>query len=331
VRRFLPIARLGASSTQACERSGATKSKLAPMHEPIGKVLDELKRVRGELEKAAFGQTSLTPAIRALRHIELRLERPLRVAIIGEFNSGKSTLTNLLVRIESLPTAVVSNTCIPTLLYHAAEPEVWAVYHDRRREWLRASSHVSSQDIFRLEVGLPSERLRAIQILDLPGLADARFDGSIADLPFHIMDAAVWCTLSTQAWKESERAAWEQLPQRLRGRGLLVATHCDLLRDPGDLVKLLCRLQGEAGSSFRNILPMSTIEALGVMQEDHDGPARAIWKASGADALETALDELLLSIRRQRLQAALKVTGRIADHTLLRIASPPLPPEPRRG
>ena len=324
MRRILPIGRFYATSTHAPERSDVPKSKLATVHEPTVKVLDELKRVRRELERLGSAGTILAPAIRALRRTELRLERPLRMAVIGEFNSGKSTLSNLLVRVESLPTSVVSNTGIPTLLYHAPRPEICAVYHNQRRERLRASSQASSQNIFRLEVGLPSERLRAIQILDLPGLADARFDGSITDLASHSVDLALWCTLSTQAWKESERVAWEQIPARLRDRGLLVATHSDLLRNGSDLEKLLRRLREEAGSSFWDILPMSTVEALAVMGEDHEGPAGAIWKASGADALEIALDELLTNVRTQRLKAALEMTGRIAERALLRIENPSL-------
>jgi 50S ribosome-binding GTPase len=323
VRRILPMGRFYASLIQARERLDLPKGNLAPAHEPTLKVLNELKQTRGELEKMSSAGAMLAPAIRALRRIELRLERPLRIAVIGEFNSGKSTLTNLLVRIESVPTAVISNTCIPTLLYHAPEPTIFALYHDGRRAKLRASSRASSQDIFRLEVGLPSERLRAFQILDLPGLADARFDGSIEDLASHAADAALWCTLSTQAWKESERVAWEEIPPRLRTRGLLVATHCDLLRDAADVDKLLGRLRTEAGSSFRDILPMSTVEALAVAREDHAGEAGAVWKASGADALETALGELLQSVRTQRLNAALEVTARIAGRTLSRIDAPP--------
>ncbi len=329
MRSILPMGRFYASLTQTRERSDLPKGKWAPVHEPTLKVLDELKRTRGELERVSAAEAMLAPAIRALRRIEVRLERPLRIAVIGEFNSGKSTLTNLLVRIESLPTAVISNTCIPTLLHHAPEPTVFAVYHDRRRERLRASSRTSSQDIFRLEVGLPSERLRAVQILDLPGLADARFDGSIEDLASHAVDIALWCTVSTQAWKESERVAWEEVPARVRGRGLLVATHCDLLHDDADLDKLLHRLRDEAGSSFRDITPISTVEALAVAREDLAGAAGATWKASGADAFEAALDELLQSVRMQRLNAALDVTARIAGRTLSRIGSPPPAPEAR--
>jgi 50S ribosome-binding GTPase len=320
----LSIGRFYASLTATRERSDLPAGKLAAAHEPTQLVLCELKRTRADLERVGAARDLLAPAIRALRRIERRLERPLRIAVIGEFNSGKSTLTNLLIRLESLPTAVISNTCIPTLLFHAPEPKIFAVYHDRRREQLRASSRALSQDIYRLEVGLPSERLRTVQILDLPGLADARFDGSIDDIAAHAADVALWCTVSTQAWKESERVAWDEIPARLRSRGLLVATHCDLLRNPADLDKLLCRLRDEAGSSFREILPISTVEALAVARQDHAGAAGAIWKASGAEALETAFDALLQSVRMERLDAALKATARIARHTSSRIDSPPL-------
>jgi hypothetical protein len=319
----LSIGRFYASLTETRERWGLPASRLAVVHEPTREVLDELRRTRAALERVGSTRDMLAPAIRALRRIERRLERPLRIAVIGEFNSGKSTLTNLLVRLESLPTAVISNTCIPTLLFHAPEPKIFAVYHDRRREQLRAASRALSQDIYRLEVGLPSERLRAVQILDLPGLADARFDGSIDDIATHAADVALWCTVSTQAWKESERVAWDEIPERLRSRGLLVATHCDLLRNPADRDKLLCRLHDEAGSSFRDVLPISTVEALAVARKDHAGTSGAIWKASGAEALETALDALLSSVRMERLDAAIKATARIAEHTSSRFDSQP--------
>jgi hypothetical protein len=104
-----------------------------------------------------------------------------------------------------------------------------------------------------------------------------------------------------------------------------VTTHSDLLRRGSDLEKLLHRLRDVAGPSFRDILSVSTVEALAVMEEDHEGPAGAMWKASGAEALETALDELLENVRTQRLKAALEVTGRIAERALSRIENPSPP------
>src|SRR5262245_8391117 len=81
VRRVLRIVRFYAPSSHTGERSDAPKRKLALVHEPTMKVLDELKRARGELERLSPARTALAPAIRALRRTELRLERSLRMAV----------------------------------------------------------------------------------------------------------------------------------------------------------------------------------------------------------------------------------------------------------
>jgi hypothetical protein len=292
---------------------------LESVHAPTVKVVKQLRQARVRLERAAAPELRLSPAIRALLRTELRLDRPLRVAICGEMNAGKSSLANLLAGIESLPTAVISNTRIPTLLYYTAEPEIWTVEENGQRERLNGDNITPRGSIFRVEVGLPSQRLRTVQVLDLPGLADPRMGGSAVDLADHHVDLAIWCTMSTQAWKESERTAWSMMSPRLNTRGMLVATHRDLLYDPGDRRKLLARLREEAGTSFTSIILLSTLEALAVMGKDRRGLAGAAWIASGAEALESALGSLLLRLREQRAAAALRMTSRIAHRALARI------------
>lgn len=322
MRSVLPIRRFYASLRRTRKWPELPETRLRLVHPPTLGALREMAAARAQLETAGGADAVIAPALRALRRLEARLRRPVRVAVIGEFNSGKSTLANLLVGIESLPTAVISNTCIPTRLYHAAAPEIFALAHDRRRRRLRAStSAVHPHEVLRLEVGLPAARLRAVEILDMPGLADSRLDGAVTDLALHAVDIALWCTLSTQAWKESERAAWHEVQPRLRRRGVLVATHRDLL--PADSVgRLMERLHDEAGRSFRDIVPVSTLQALTVARSGHAGDgAGPAWQASGADALETALDDLIDGVRSERLDAALAVTARIAGHALSRITA----------
>jgi hypothetical protein len=298
---------------------------LEAVHAPTARVVHQLRQARHRLQRAASPELRLSPAIRALGRTEVRLDRPLRVAICGEINAGKSSLANLLAGIESVPTAVVSNTRIPTLLYYAAAPEIWTLDASGKRARLRGHHNMPRGSIFRVEVGLPSPHLQAMQILDLPGLGDGGSCDSGLDLCAHHVDAAIWCTLSTQAWKESERTAWSMLPRRLNTRGLLVATHRDLLQDPGDRLKLLARLRHEVGTTFTSIMLVSTLEAISVMGRDRKGLAGAAWIASGADALETALASLLLSVREQRAAAALRVTSRIAHRALTRIDGPQQP------
>ena len=293
----------------------APDAKLSTVSEPwesaLQRITGELRQARLKLQAAA----GVSPAgvIQALDGIEVRLARPLRVAIVGEFNSGKSSLANLLIRIEGLPTAVVSSTQIPTLLYHSATPKVFVVHQDGRRQEVRNTGSSPEPSITRLEVGLPSPYLRGIEILDLPGLADPRFDRGVGDLMLQTADVLLWCTVSTQAWKESERTAWQMLPARLRRWALLVVTHSDLVRGAEDAHKLLRRLRVEAGE-FRDILLVSTINALAVLERDD--PDNAGWLATGAGGVEAALNQLLESIAARRIKVALTITHRIARRAL---------------
>lgn len=280
-------------------------------HPLTGRIVAELKLARSMLERAIPAGSRLFPAVRALRRTQQRLDRPLRLAICGESNSGKSSLANLLGRIESLPTAAISNTRIPTLIYFAREPQIWVVHGaPGQRARVRADPKALPRSIFRLEVGLPSARLRTVEILDCPGLTDQ------INLAPHAVDAALWCTVSIQAWKESERVAWGRLPARLRSCGLLVATHADLLADDRDRDKLLARLRRECGSMFRDMILVATVDALALAQENEKMPAPGAWNATGADMLEAALSALMDDARDQRANSALRVTGRIAHHAL---------------
>src|SRR6516164_5206328 len=192
VRWLASAAKLGAPID---DPSRVPSGAAGAAHAETIEILRQLDRALVQLEGSASATANLSPAIRALKRSRSRLQRPLRLAIVGEFNAGKSSLANLLVRVESLPTAIVSCTRIPTLLYYAREPQVWALHLDGRRELLRLNRAVSEQSIFRLEVGLPSSRLHAMQILDLPGFADPRSCLSPHDLVLHNVDAVAWCTL----------------------------------------------------------------------------------------------------------------------------------------
>ena len=47
---------------------------------------------------------------------------PVRIAVIGEFNSGKTSLVNSLLGASLLPTSFTTHTAYPTLVRFAVKP-----------------------------------------------------------------------------------------------------------------------------------------------------------------------------------------------------------------
>jgi energy-coupling factor transporter ATP-binding protein EcfA2 len=278
-----------------------------------------LRRTRLELEFCAAGSKRLDPALGALHRTEVWLQAPPRVAILGEFNSGKSSLANLLAGIEALPTSIVSNTCIPTLLRYAGDPIIEARYADGRTQRIDVDKPIDKRRLQRLDVGLPAPQLRRINLLDLPGLADPRHGGSPAVLGAHRPSAAIWCTVATQAWKESERVAWLAMPPRVRANSILAVTFKDLLTSPAEEARVLQRLREQAGPHFREIVLVATRAALEQPEEARfaGGETTAgVWQTSGGLTMIRALDRMVDVVERMRIDRARKVTAAIAGRAL---------------
>lgn len=121
-----------------------------------------------------------TPGEGLLRVARARAEEPLRVAIAGKVKAGKSTLLNALVGEELAPTdagectRVVtwyrdSHTYRVTLEPHEGEPR--QARFDRDDGSLAIElAEFSADDLARIVVDWPSEWLRAMTLIDTPGI-----------------------------------------------------------------------------------------------------------------------------------------------------------------
>ena len=227
-----------------------------------------LADAEGILQKAADAYPFLDGPGRAFKRMAKAVNRPLRIGILGETNSGKSSLANLLAGVSALPADPVAHTALPALLKYASQPSVTAVYGNGQRiafpvrqsvarvvasiqdssvkSGLPAGGSVPPSDLKVLEVGLPSSMLRSVEILDLAAGSQG--------LQGYPIDAAIWTTVATQAWRETERAQWTKLPQAMRSRSLLAVTFSDLAAGKGNnLKRLQARLESSAKPHFRGI------------------------------------------------------------------------------
>lgn len=205
-------------------------------------------------------------------------QAPARIVVVGEFNSGKTSVVNALVAAPVLPASFISHTPYPTIVTYAAKPALAGEMANRRRIPLAWDSigTGTAHNIRRLHVGLPMARLRALRVVDTPGLAlgDERRDAQTLRA-CRGADTIIWCTPATQAWKASEQRAWLTLPKHLRERGLLAVTFTDAIA-ASDVDRVLARLRGEAGPHFRDIVPSPALDALLPMLRDEKdvGPGR---------------------------------------------------------
>jgi hypothetical protein len=266
---------------------------------------------RRHLERLELPDTGIAICTAALARMEKVLARPPRVAILGEINSGKTSVADLLLGVGLLPASVVANTRHPVLMKHGDTTALYAVGTNGRQK-LTERELDRMQTISGLrgfEVRLPSPRLLEFEILDTPGLAE----GGASDVD---ADVFIWCTVATRAWTESERSRWAAFPERCRRNGLLVATHRDALQGPTEVTKIERRLRTVASSAFRDLILVSASEA----PRSRGSLTGAIAADQSGNALLERIREWVAEISERRARKAERIIRRLARLTFHQLA-----------
>ncbi len=289
-------------------------------------VLEKLRLVRERLASAAGKDAAAAYAAQRLGRLEARLRRPPRIALLGEFNAGKSSLVRLLLEIGGgLPLGAAAEAAgqalhAPILFRYGEQPALFAVQTDGRRTMLDPSAMGPwrGAPLRLLEAHLPSNLLRRLEIIDVPGVADPLRDAhEYLRKMSRSVHLALWCTTATQAWKGSEQRAWLALPRRLRPVSLLVATHKDLLPGSADAGKVLARLRRETAQYFRGVALISVTEAMQARRKLQErGPGPEFWQSSGGAMFLPGLAEAISAVTANRQRSALRAAQRIAARAL---------------
>jgi hypothetical protein len=251
----------------------------------------------GEARPALLDRPRRRPPDRAARAYA-----PLpSVAAIGEFRSGRSSLINALLGTAALPTSLKVQIPYPVLITHAPKSSLAFELIDRRRiptDWddmVQAPSH----SVRRLHLGLPSDCLKSIRLIDTPGYASERYEfDEQAFGACKRADVIIWCTPAVQAWKASERDIWLRLPKRIRRRGILAVTYKDLIPSERDLGRLSARLCAEAAPHFADVVMIASNEAVRARQQQSDGQQNALWQASGGAQLAASIGSMIAASMR---------------------------------
>jgi GTP-binding protein EngB required for normal cell division len=181
-------------------------------------------------------------SLRDLEAIAVDLERPLRVAIVGEFNAGKSSFINALLGEAVAPVGVLPTTATQNRL-------VWAPDRFVRIERSAGSSEpdrvvapsnlettlrsLDPMTIAHVTIYAPLELLRRVELIDTPGFnAPEPIHVARARAAFEHAHVALWLFDGAQPLKETERA----LLAEISGLGiplLVLLNKVDRLLDTG--------------------------------------------------------------------------------------------------
>ncbi|HEY3807311.1 MAG TPA: dynamin family protein [Kofleriaceae bacterium] len=187
----------------------------------------------------SVGMVTLARDIRTTRIPKLEAER-FHLVVLGEFNHGKSTFVNALLRQDVLPTGITPTTASINHVVYAQNPTARVVLSSgeskfleptQLKEWVTvAGGHAS--EVAYVELGYPSELLvNNVVLVDTPGVND--LNEQRAEVTYGYVpraDAVVFLLDAGQALKDSEREFLRsRVLESARDRLIFVLGKMDLL------------------------------------------------------------------------------------------------------
>jgi hypothetical protein len=216
------------------------------------------------------------------------MTRKPRIAIMGEFSSGKSTLCNVLMGARPLLEKVTATQLPPVWLSYGPDDAYTmgldGVAYDLD---LRDLEQVSLETTEHVRIFMKSDILRYCDLIDMPGISDPSMSPEVWERMAHLADGVLWCTHATQAWRQSESGVWNGFPQEMRRNSLLLVTRFDKIVGDADKAKVLKRVKQEVEGLFAQVFPVSLLKAM-TAGDDEDK-----WAESGAEAFTSALFEIV--------------------------------------
>jgi GTPase Era involved in 16S rRNA processing len=200
------------------------------------------------------------------KDLNSKLNRPLKIAILGEFSAGKSRLINaLLGEKKLLPEGKVPVTKMVTIVKYADKPMV-ILYNDHNekinatiddlKKHVDQRSKDANESIVKIELFYPLDILKNIEIIDTPGFNSANeiHDKEAKRLALEA-DAIIWVFSGHQSGGNSEAQSINWINQS-QGKIIAVLNKIDTI-DQKDISSQIERLKILFGSNLYHVIGVS--------------------------------------------------------------------------
>jgi len=214
----------------------------------------------------------LSPSLeltQAIKKLKIRVKEPMKVAISGQFSSGKSTFLNALLAKQILPTGITPVTSKVNYIKYADELKIRVRYKDGRDEYHDidkidkfTDQRQSVEDIDYLTLYSPLNMLKDIVFVDTPGLnSGASVDTQTTIKVLQEVDGIIWLTLLDNAGKMSESKVLEKYLSKYKNKSLCVLNQKDKFSED-EISQSVKYVQDTFKEYFSKVVPISAKQAL---------------------------------------------------------------------
>jgi len=283
-------------------------------------LLDVFDDVKGAIASLGEDYSDYLSEFESLR--ERLVAGQFRLAVLGQFKRGKSTLLNALLGDQLLPTDILPVTAIPTFIGHGEETAVLVTFagaesavsfdpasgqslSDFLNEYVtEAGNPENYRKVERVEVSHPAELLRqGIVLIDTPGIGSTHKHNT--EVAYQILpqcDAALFLVSPDPPITEAELTYLKDIQQRLP-RTFFLLNKVDFLDDVERIASLrfLADQLAPLCDGIPQVIPISARRGLESRQKnDVEG-----WKNSGLQQVEQNLIDFFAREKQQILHASL--------------------------
>ena len=249
----------------------ARYTKVAPSFDAT--LLGSVKKVQYTLLDEKF-----SPSLElqnALSQLHKRAEEPMKVAITGQFSSGKSTFLNALLAKNILPTGITPVTSKVNYICYGDAFRIRVrytdgrdVYHDISTIATFTDQREGVQDIAYLTLYAPLDMLKDVVFVDTPGLnSQASSDTLTTQKVLKEVDGIIWLSLMDNAGKMSELQVLETYLGEYQNKSLCVLNQKDKFSHE-QIEETTAYVKKAFGEFFSDVIPISAKQAL--QSRSHD-------------------------------------------------------------
>ncbi|RDU59442.1 dynamin family protein [Helicobacter marmotae] len=195
-------------------------------------------------------------------------QEPMKVAIIGQFSSGKSTFLNALLGQNILPSGITPITAKVCHITYGNEYALEITYKNgssatKALNYMHEVSAAENAKIAFYKLYAPLALLKSINFLDTPGFNSLnQSDTDTTNAVLESVDGIIWLTLIDNVGKQSEKDIIHSHIKHYASKSLCVLNQKDRLKNQAEIDTSLAYAKRAFAGLFEDVIAISARNAL---------------------------------------------------------------------